>query len=113
MASVPTSQLDQMYVRVQQPAITPASSAQTMQSVAPPALVRCPDGSLVQAGQACPQPKVNWVPWVVGAVAVAAGVGAAYYLARKKGLLAEGAYEINPRVRRAEDCGCAHEEDEE
>src|SRR4051812_24554816 len=52
-----------------------------------PAMVRCADGSLVPAGTACPSPKRNWLPWLVGGVAVLAGVGTAYYIAKQKGML--------------------------
>jgi len=52
--------------------------------VTPVNLVKCPDGSMVASGQACPGAKTNWLPWVVGGVAVAAGIGLVVYAQSRK-----------------------------
>lgn len=46
-------------------------------------LVKCPDGTMVNAGTACPAATMNWLPWVIGGVAVAAGIGLVVYANRK------------------------------
>jgi len=46
-------------------------------------LVKCPDGTMVNAGTACPAATTNWLPWVIGGVAVAAGIGLVVYANRK------------------------------
>jgi hypothetical protein len=46
--------------------------------------VQCANGTLVPAGQACPPvTSTNWTPWIVGAVAVAIGVGTVVYFNKK------------------------------
>lgn len=90
----------------QQPsvAVQPVQPTQPSQT-----LVRCSDGSLVAPGQPCPQTKTSWTPWIVGFVAVAAGVGVAYYIANQKRKMVR---EASPS--RENPCPCeAEEEDEE
>src|SRR5271166_1399270 len=47
-------------------------------------LVQCPNGTMVASGTACPAATTNWLPWVVGGVAVAAGIGLVVYAQRQK-----------------------------